>query len=131
MQEKSKIKMSSNRSFGLVFFFVFMIIGMWPLKHSGDLRIYFVVLSLFFLVLGLLNSRLLSPLNLLWFKLGTLIGSVMAPIVMGLVFFLVVTPTGLIMKLLGKKVLNNTFDKNKKSYWIKRNKQTTSMKKQF
>ena len=131
MREKSKIKMSSNRSFGLVFFFVFVLIGLWPLKSGGDLSIYFICLSVFFLILGLVNSKLLTPLNKLWFKFGILIGSIMAPIVMGIVFFLVVTPTGLMMKLLGKKMLDSKFDKNKKSYWIDRNKQVSSMKKQF
>ena len=131
MREKSKIKMSSNRSFGLVFFFVFVLIGLWPLKSGGDLSIYFIFLSVFFLILGLVNSKLLTPLNKLWFKFGILIGSIMAPIVMGTVFFLVVTPTGLMMKLLGKKMLDSKFDKNKKSYWIDRNKQVSSMKKQF
>tara|TARA_B110000014_G_C19939067_1_gene485859 strand:+ start:193 stop:588 length:396 start_codon:yes stop_codon:yes gene_type:complete len=131
MTPKSKIKMSSNRSFGLVFFFVFMIIALWPLKNNGDLRIYFVFLSIPFLILGLFNSKLLNPLNILWFKFGILIGSFMAPIVMGIIFFLVVTPTGLIMKIFGKKMLDSSFEKNKKSYWIYCKKQSGSMKKQF
>ena len=131
MQEKSKIKMSSNRSFGLVFFLVLITIGFWPLKNDGDVRIYFVLLSMFFLILGLINSRLLNPLNLLWFKFGILIGFFMAPIVMGAVFFLVVTPTGLIMKMFGKKLLDNKFDKSKKSYWINCDKKNNSMKNQF
>ena len=131
MSQKLKIKMSSNRSFGLVFFFVFIIIGLWPVKNGGDLRIYFVLLSVLFLILGLLNSKLLNPLNLLWFKFGMLLGSIVAPIVMGIVFFLVVTPTGLIMKIFGKKMLDNAFDKNKKSYWINLNKQNSSMRNQF
>jgi predicted membrane metal-binding protein len=131
MQEKSKIKMSSNRGFGLVFFFVLIIIGLWPLKNNGDIRIYFVLTSMLFLGLGLINSKILTPLNSLWFKLGILIGAIVSPIVMGIVFFLVVTPTGFIMKLLGNKMLDHTFDKNKNSYWITRNKQNSSMKKQF
>ena len=131
MQEKSKIKMGSNRSFGLVFFFIFILIGLWPLKNGEDLRIYFNLVSVIFLILGLINSNFLTPLNKLWFKFGILIGSIMAPIVMGVVFFLVVTPTGLIMKALGKKMLDNKFDKNKKSYWINREKQNNSMRKQF
>ena len=131
MNPKSKIKMSSNRSFGLVFFFVLIIIGLWPLKNNGDLRIYFIVLSIPFLILGLINSKLLNPLNLLWFKFGILIGSFIAPIVMGIIFFLVVTPTGLIMKMFGKKMLDEPFDKSKKSYWINCNKQASSMRKQF
>ena len=68
MKEKNKIKMGSNRSFGLVFFIVLMIIGLWPLKNNGDLNLYIVFLSMPFLILGLLNSKLLNPLNLLWFK---------------------------------------------------------------
>mgnify|MGYP006184827179 CR=1 FL=1 len=131
MNQNSKIKMGSNRGFGLVFFFVFIIIGFWPLKNNGDLRIYFVLLSMLFLILGLIKSKLLTPLNLLWFKFGILIGSIMAPIVMGIVFFLVVTPTGIIMKIFGKRLMDNPFDKNTKSYWINRNKQNTSMTKQF
>ena len=131
MNPKSKIKMSSNRSFGLVFFFVLIIIGLWPLKNNGDLRIYFIVLSIPFLILGLINSKLLNPLNLLWFKFGILIGSFIAPIVMGIIFFLVVTPTGLLMKMFGKKMLDEPFDKSKKSYWINCNKQASSMRKQF
>ena len=131
MKEKSKIKMSSNRSFGIVFFIVLMTIGLWPLKNNGDLNLYIVLLSMPFLILGLLNSKLLNPLNLLWFKFGVLLGSIVAPIVMGVVFFLVVTPTGLIMKILGKKMLDNKFDKNKKSYWINCNKQDSSMRNQF
>ena len=131
MNPKSKIKMSSNRSFGLVFFFVLIIIGLWPLKNNGDLRIYFIVLSIPFLILGLINSKLLNPLNLLWFKFGILIGSFIAPIVMGIIFFLVVTPTGLLMKMFGKKMLDEPFDKSKKSYWINCNKQANSMRKQF
>ena len=131
MKEKNKIKMGSNRSFGLVFFIVLMIIGLWPLKNNGDLNLYIVLLSMPFLILGLLNSKLLNPLNLLWFKFGMLLGSIVSPIVMGIVFFLVVTPTGLIMKMFGKKMLDNAFDKNKKSYWINRDKQAHSMRKQF
>ena len=131
MKEKNKIKMGSNRSFGLVFFIVLMIIGLWPLKNNGDLNLYIVFLSMPFLILGLLNSKLLNPLNLLWFKFGMLLGSIVAPIVMGVVFFLVVTPTGLIMRMFGKKLLDSKFEKGKKSYWINRDKQAHSMRKQF
>ena len=131
MKEKSKIKMGSNRSFGLFFFIILMIIGLWPLKNNGDLNLYVVLLSMPFLILGLLNSKLLSPLNFLWFKFGIAIGSIMAPIVMGVVFFFIVTPTGIIMKIFGKKMLDNAFDKGKKSYWINRDKQAHSMRKQF
>lgn len=131
MKKKSKIKIGSNRSFGLFFFIILMIIGLWPLKNNGDLNLYVVLLSVPFLILGLLNSKLLSPLNFLWFKFGIVIGSIMAPIVMGVVFFFIVTPTGIIMKIFGKKMLDNAFDKGKKSYWINRDKQAHSMRKQF
>jgi|TARA_B110000438_G_C15676246_1_gene590328 polyferredoxin len=131
MKDKSKIKIGSNRSFGLFFFIILMIIGLWPLKNNGDLNLYAVLLSMPFLILGLLNSKLLSPLNFLWFKFGIAIGSIMAPIVMGVVFFFIVTPTGIIMKIFGKKMLDNAFDKGKKSYWINRDKQAHSMRKQF
>ena len=131
MKDKSKIKIGSNRSFGLFFFIILMIIGLWPLKNNGDLNLYVVLLSVPFLILGLLNSKLLNPLNLLWFKFGIAIGSIMAPIVMGIVFFFIVTPTGLIMKMFGKKLLDSEFDKGKKSYWINRNKESNSMRKQF
>lgn len=78
-----------------------------------------------------MNSKLLTPLNKIWFKFGIFLGSIVSPIVMGIVFFLVVTPTGLIMKMFGKKMLDNAFDKNKKSYWINCNKKDSSMKNQF
>ena len=104
MTKKLKIKISSNKNFGLVFFFVFVLIGLWPLKNGGDLRIYFILLSVVFLILGLLNSKLLTPLNKLWFKFGILIGSIVAPIVMGIVFFLIVMPIDLIIKMFGKNL---------------------------
>ena len=109
MLNKSKIKMGSNRSFGLVLFIVLFIIAIWPVINGEDfsqirtLPFYF---SLFFLILGLMKSKLLTPLNRLWFIFGLLLGAIMAPIVMGIVFFLVITPIALIMKLLGKDLLN-------------------------
>ena len=105
MLQKTKIEMGSNRSFGVVFFIVFNIISLWPLLNEGQIRIWFFLTALVFLVLGLINSKLLSPLNQLWFKFGMLLGAIIAPVVMGIVFFLVVTPTGLIMKILGKDLL--------------------------
>ena len=125
------IKIGSNRSFGIVFFIVFLIISLYPLLHGENIRVWSLIISIIFLILGLFNSKLLNPLNILWFKFGILIGSFMAPIVMGAVFFLVVTPTGLIMKMLGKKLLDNKFDKSKKSYWINCDKKNNSMKNQF
>ena len=131
MKAESKIKISSNRSFGLVFFVVFLIVALWPLKSGEDIRIWSLALSIIFFSLGILNSKLLTPLNKLWFKFGILLGSIVSPIVMGIVFFLVVTPTSIIMRLLGKDLLKTNKIKSASTYWIKRDKQHTSMKKQF
>ena len=124
------IKIGSNRSFGIVFFVVFLIIGIYPLTHSGDVRLWSVIISFIFLLLGLLNSKILTPLNKLWFKLGIFLGKIISPIIMGIIFFLVVTPTGLIMRLLGKDVLNLKYNKNK-SYWIEKKGPKSKMKNQF
>jgi predicted membrane metal-binding protein len=131
MPSDSKIKISSNRSFGLVFFVVFLIVALWPLKYDGDIRVWSLTLSIIFLILGILNSKLLTPLNKLWFKFGIFLGSIVSPIVMGLVYFLVVVPTGLFMRLLGKDLLKKDKKTNESTYWIERNKQHTTMKKQF
>ena len=131
MLHKTKNKISSNRSFGLVFFFVFVIVSLWPLLNEDSLRVWSIIISIIFLILGLINSKLLTPLNILWFKFGILLGSVVAPIVMGVVFFLVITPTGFIMKIFNKDLLNKNLDNEKKSYWINRDKIKSTMKQQF
>ena len=129
--KKDQVKVSSNRSFGFLFFVVFFVISLWPLKSQGDLRLWTLILSLVFLVLGVLNSKFLTPLNKLWFKFGILLGSIASPIVMGAVFFIVVTPIGVIMRFLGKDLLRINKNKLVSTYWIKRDKQQSSMKKQF
>ena len=129
--DSDKIKISSNRSFGLLFFVVFLIVSLWPLTHEGSIRIWSVIVSAVFLILGLINSRLLTPLNVLWFKLGMTLGAIISPIVMGIIFFLVVTPTGFILRIMGKDLLNKKYDKEKETYWIKRNAPTGTMKRQF
>ncbi len=126
----SNIKVSSNRSFGLVFFIFFLIIGLYPLVNNEVIKIWSLIISLFFLVLGLLNSKYLDPLNKIWFKFGIVLGSVISPVVMGLIFFFVVTPIALIMKLFRKDVLNLKFNSNK-SYWIKKVDHKSDMRKQF
>ena len=131
MASKSKIKISSNRSFGLVFFVVFLIIALWPLKYEEDIRLWSLVISIIFFILGVINSKLLTPLNKLWFKFGILLGSIVSPIIMGIVYFAVVTPTGILMRLLGKDLLKTTKTKSISTYWMKRDKKQTSMKKQF
>ncbi len=128
--KENKIKIGSNRSFGIVFFIVFFIISLFPLLKGNDIRIWSLLVSLIFLVLGLINSNILSPLNKLWFKFGLLLGNFISPIIMGLVFFLVVTPTGLFMRLIGKDLLNLN-KKNVKSYWIDKTGPKSKMKNQF
>jgi len=129
--KKNSVKISSNKSFGFLFFVVFVAISLWPLKSQEDLRLWALVLSLIFLVLGILNSRFLTPLNKLWYKFGIFLGSIVSPIVMGIIFFMIVTPTGLIMRFLGKDLLRVNKNKIASTYWINREKQKTTMKKQF
>ena len=123
-------KISSNRSFGLVFFAVFLLIGIWPLFNEQSLRIWSIIVSLIFLILGIFNSKLLTPLNLVWVKFGALLGRIIAPLVMGVVYFAIITPIGLFMRLIRKDLLKIKFLSNN-SYWIKRSKNIGSMKKQF
>ena len=125
-----EIKISSNKSFGIVFFIVFFIIALYPLINSEEIRLWSIFLSFIFLILGLLNSKILSPLNKLWFKFGILLGKFFSPLIMGIIFFLVVTPIGFIMRLLGNDILNLKFNKNK-SYWIKKNGPKSKMSNQF
>ena len=127
----NKIKISSNRNFGLVFFIIFVIVSLWPLTYEGPIRIWTVIISLVFLILGLMNSKLLTPLNKLWFKFGMILGAIVVPVVMGVVFFLVVTPIGLVMKIMGRDLLNKKYDKKKRTYWIKRDTSIGTMKRQF
>ena len=127
VQEKNR---SSNKSFGIVFFFVFFLVGIYPLLYSNDLRLWSLFLSFIFLILGLMNSKILTPLNWIWFKFGIILGKVFSPIVMGIIFFLVVTPIGLIMRILRKDILNLKFNKND-SYWIDKKGPKSMMKNQF
>ena len=128
--EEKKIKIGSNRSFGVIFSIVFLIIALYPLLNGNSIRIWSIILSLIFFILGLLNSNILSPLNKIWFKFGIILGGIVSPIIMGLVFFLVVTPTSLILKLFKKDILN--LKKNDSmSYWIKKLDKKSKMKNQF
>ena len=125
------VKISSNRSFGIVFFVVFLLIALYPLINGENIRIWSAVISLIFLVLGLLNSKFLTPLNKLWFKFGIFLGKIISPVVLGIIFFLVVTPIGLLMRLLGKDLLNLKFEKKSQSYWIEKSDLKSKMKNQF
>ena len=125
-----EIKISSNRSFGIVFFIVFLLIALYPLLKGSDLRIWSLVISFVFLVLGLINSKILTPLNRLWFKFGLLLGKIISPLVMGIIFFVVVTPIGIMMRLFKKDLLNLKYNK-KESYWIEKSGPKSKMKNQF
>tara|TARA_Y100000590_G_scaffold59614_1_gene63233 strand:+ start:101 stop:484 length:384 start_codon:yes stop_codon:yes gene_type:complete len=124
------IKISSNRSFGIVFFVVFLLIALYPLTKNQDIRLWSLFISLIFLFLGLIKSKILSPLNKIWFKFGIFLGKVISPLIMGLIFFSVVTPIGLIMRMLGKDLINLKYNKNK-SYWIEKSGPKSNMKNQF
>ena len=124
------IKISSNKSFGIVFFIVFLIISIYPLFNNGTINVWVLIISLTFLTLGLLNSPILSPLNKLWFKFGILLGSIVSPIVMATVFFGVVTPTSIVMKIFKKNLLGLKKN-NKKTYWVEKPLIKSRMKNQF
>ena len=124
------IKIGSNRSFGIVFFVVFLLIGLWPILKGNELRIWSIAISLIFFILGILNSKILTPFNKAWFRFGIFLGNFISPIIMGIVFFLVVTPTGLIMKLFRKDLINLRKN-NSSTYWIEKKDIKSSMKNQF
>ena len=127
MKEKS---INSNKSFGILFFVVFFLYGIWPILSSNEIRIWSLSMGIIFLILGLLNSKLLTPFHNLWLKFGTLLGRIVSPIVMFLVYFVFITPLAVIIRLLGKDLLRKKFNKLP-SYWIKREKNIGTMKKQF
>tara|TARA_B100000614_G_scaffold204327_1_gene186133 strand:+ start:281 stop:664 length:384 start_codon:yes stop_codon:yes gene_type:complete len=125
-----EIKLGSNRSFGIVFFVVFLLIATFPLLNHGDIRLWSLLLSFIFLILGLVNSKILTPLNKLWFRFGIFLGKIISPLIMGLIFFLVVTPIGLIMRVLKKDILALKYSEEK-SYWIEKTGPKSKMKNQF
>ena len=124
------IKIGSNRSFGLVFSFIFLIISVYPILDDDPLRLWSLMIATVFLILGLLNSKLLSPLNKTWFKFGIFLGKIISPFVMGIIFFLVVTPIGFLMRMFGKDLLRLKLNSDK-SYWIEKTEPKSKMKNQF
>jgi hypothetical protein len=120
----------SNRNFGIVFFIVFLLIAIYPIINGEDIRIWSLIISSIFFILGIINSKLLTPLNKIWFKFGLLLGKLISPLIMGLIFFFVVTPIGLLMRLLGKDLLNLKFKKNS-TYWVEKSDPKSKMKNQF
>ncbi len=127
---KQSKNISSNRSFGIVFFVVFLLISLYPIMKNEDLRIWSLIISIIFLILGLLNSIVLAPLNYIWFKFGIILGKILSPFIMGIIFFIVVTPIGILMRLLKKDLLSLKFNQEK-SYWIEKTGPKSKMKNQF
>lgn len=120
----------SNRSFGILFFFVFLIISLWPLLYNENIRLWSIIISLIFLVLGITDSKMLTPLNKVWMRFGLLLGNIISPIVMAIIFFGVVTPTGILLKLFKNDILKLKKN-NDISYWIEKDNSNNNMKNQF
>jgi len=129
MKKLNKISKKNNITFGILFFILFLIISLYPLKSDGFIRIWSVVLSSVFLIITIIKPNLFTFLNKLWIQFGILLGKIISPIVMGLVFFFVVTPIGILMKILKKDIMG--LKRRKSSYWINREDKLQSMKKQF
>ncbi len=126
-----KQKLPSNRNFAIVFFVVFILIGLWPIFNNEDLRYWALVISFVFLVLGIFNSKILSPLNKLWMKFGLILGLIVSPVVMGIIYFGVVTPTGILLRIFRKDVLKLKKNEEDKTYWIDKDNTNNNMKNQF
>ncbi len=122
--------MPTNRNFGIVFFIVFLLIGLFPLIQNKEPRVWSLVISIIFLILGILNSKILTPLNKFWMKFGLFLGNLISPIVMGIIYFGVITPTGIIMRILKKDILSLK-KKNKKTYWLEKDNTNNNMRNQF
>ena len=129
MKNLISIKRKDNITFGILFFILFLIIGLYPLKSEGLIRIWSVVLSLVFLIITIIRPNLFTFINKLWIQFGILLGKIISPIVMCLVFFFVVTPIGILVRIFKKDVMGLKRDAN--TYWIKREDKLQSMKKQF
>ena len=124
------IKLPSNRNFGIIFSIFFLIVALWPLLNQNEIRIWSLVISFIFFVLGLFNFKLLTPLNKLWLKFGIILGNIISPVIMGIIFFLVVTPTALIMRIFKKDILKLKKNSNN-TYWIIKDDTKSDMRNQF
>ena len=129
MKLKTQHKLPSNKTFGLFFSAIFFLIYLWLLLKYQNNQSWLIILGLIFLTLGLLNSKILHYPNLFWIKFGNILGLVISPIVMGIIFFLVITPINIIMKIFQKDIIG--LEKKKHSYWINRSKDQKDMRNQF
>ena len=127
---QDNIKIGSNRIFGLFFSFIFLIISLWPLKNGYEIRNWSLIISIIFFILGIMNSKILTPFNKARMRFGFFLGKVISPIVMGVIYFAVVTPIGLLMRIFGKDILNLKKN-NKNTYWLDKEIKKSSMKNQF
>tara|TARA_B100000989_G_scaffold190817_1_gene143720 strand:+ start:741 stop:1121 length:381 start_codon:yes stop_codon:yes gene_type:complete len=126
------MKLPSNRQFGIIFSIFFFILSIY-FYTTNSLPIYLVAFStlgIIFLILGIKNSKTLNPLNLIWTKFGIILGKIISPVILGIIYFLVVSPIGIFMRLIKKDILNLKFS-DKKTYWIKKDKIKSKMKNQF
>ncbi len=129
MKISINIKNKNNITFGILFFILFLVIGIYPLKSNGVIKVWSIFLSLVFLIITFIKPNLFTFLNKLWIKFGILLGKIISPIIMGLVFFFVVTPVGILVKIFKKDVMG--LKREKTSYWINRKDKLQSMKRQF
>ena len=129
MKNSIKVKSKDNITFGILFFIFFLIVGLYPLKSDEAIRVWSVVLSLILLIITIIKPNLFTFLNKFWIKFGILLGKIISPIVMGLVFFFVVTPIGILVRVLKKDVMG--LKRGASSYWINRKDKIQTMKKQF
>ena len=122
---------TNNKSFGILFFIIFLILGLYPTLKGNSPNIYFIFISIPFIILGLIDSKILTPLNNAWIKLGEILGMIIAPIVMAIIYFFILTPISIVVRIFGKDLLSIKFNKQVNTYWINRKKNISSMKKQF
>ena len=122
---------TNNKSFGILFFIIFLILGLYPTLKGNSPNIFFIFISIPFIILGLINSKILTPLNNAWIKLGEILGMIIAPIVMAIIYFFILTPISIVVRIFGKDLLSIKFNKQVNTYWINRKKNISSMKKQF
>ena len=123
-------KIGSNKSFGLWFFLIFLLIGIYPLIDNAEIRVWALIVSFLFFGLGISNSKILSSLNRSWFKFGIILSKIMSPLIMGLIFFCIVMPIGIIMRLLNYDLLRLRLN-DKITYWVKKDEIKNNMKKQY
>ena len=133
IEDKSytSIEKGNDRNFGFVFSIFFLVIGLFPLLKGNDIYLWSLIISILFFSISLFRPQILKIPNKLWFKLGLMLGKIISPIVMGIIFFSTVTSIGLIMRLFKKDILKTKMDKKTKSYWIKRIESNDSMRNQF